>query len=150
MTAADIAARDELIADQESLLNTYRCLYGVDAHAVPGGCDGTVPSQGRTQPGTFEGAPTAADISVRDQLIANQEELLNAYRCQFNVDIQLVPGGCRIAEAEPQAGHSFTAISAGRNHTVRAYPTRRGRLLGQQRVRRVGPARRSVHRHQCR
>lgn len=30
--------RDALIADQESLLNTYRCMFGVDTEIVPGGC----------------------------------------------------------------------------------------------------------------
>ena len=37
-TVADIAVRDQLIADQENLLNTYRCLFGVDADVVPGEC----------------------------------------------------------------------------------------------------------------
>ena len=93
-TVQDISVRDQLIADQESLLNVYRCLYQVDFGAVPGGCSGSEPAQGRTQPGAFEGTPTEADISVRDQLIADQESLLNIYRCQYNVDTQLVPGGC--------------------------------------------------------
>ena len=35
----DIEVRDELIAVQESVLNTYRCRYGIDTHAVPGGCE---------------------------------------------------------------------------------------------------------------
>ena len=47
-----------------------------------------------TQPGTFEGTPTGADVAVRDQLIVSQEALLNTYRCLFNVDTQIVPGGC--------------------------------------------------------
>ena len=37
-TSQDIRLRDQLIADQENLLNTYRCMFGVDTHAVPGGC----------------------------------------------------------------------------------------------------------------
>ncbi|MYG94309.1 MAG: hypothetical protein F4138_04860 [Acidimicrobiia bacterium] len=36
----------------------------------------------------------AADIAARDRLIVEQEKLLNVYRCMFNIDIQLVPGGC--------------------------------------------------------
>ena len=35
--------------------------------------------------------PTAQDIQQLDQLIANQENLLNTYRCLFNVDIDAVP-----------------------------------------------------------
>ena len=98
-TAEDVAVRDNLIADQESLLNTYRCLFGVDTNAVPGGCVDGKPSQGPTPPGTFEGAPAQHDIEVRDSLIVNQEALLNAYRCLFGVDTQIVPGGCPDAPA---------------------------------------------------
>ena len=38
LTHADIAARDALIAQQENLLNEYRCLFNIDTHIVPGGC----------------------------------------------------------------------------------------------------------------
>lgn len=34
----EIAIRDALIADQEALLNAYRCLFGIDTEVVPGGC----------------------------------------------------------------------------------------------------------------
>lgn len=37
-TENDAAARDELIAAQESLLNDYRCLFRIDMDIVPGGC----------------------------------------------------------------------------------------------------------------
>ena len=37
-TLRDIEARDKLIADQEALLNTYRCMFSVDTQVVPGGC----------------------------------------------------------------------------------------------------------------
>lgn len=33
-------------------------------------------------------------IELRDQLIAAQESLLNAYRCQFDIDTHVVQGGC--------------------------------------------------------
>ena len=90
----DVVVRDNLIANQESLLNTYRCLFNVDAEVVPGGCADGKPAGGPTAPGTFEGTPTASDVAARDNLIANQESLLNTYRCLFNVDTQIVPGGC--------------------------------------------------------
>ena len=38
VSAEDIAVRDQLIANQENLLNTYRCLFGTDTDVVPGGC----------------------------------------------------------------------------------------------------------------
>ena len=90
----DISVRDELIAAQESLLNSYRCRFDVDTHIVPGGCANGAPSLGHTQPGAFSGTPTAADLASRDNLIENQEALLNAYRCRFDVDTQIVPYDC--------------------------------------------------------
>lgn len=91
---SDIAVRDELIAAQESLLNTYRCLFDVDTHIVPGGCANSAPSLGPVQPGRFSGTPAAADLARRENLIASQEALLNTYRCRFNVDTQIVPYDC--------------------------------------------------------
>lgn len=39
-------------------------------------------------------AQTTADIEARDTLIFEQEALLNTYRCMFDIDTELVPGGC--------------------------------------------------------
>ena len=90
----DIAVRDELIAEQESLLNRYRCLFSVDTGVVPGGCKDGMPAMGPTDPGVFDGTSTWHDIAVRDDLIANQEGLLNAYRCQFDIDALALPWSC--------------------------------------------------------
>ena len=90
----EIAVRDKLVAAQESLLNTYRCLYDIDTHAVSGGCLLGQPAAGPVLPGEFQGVPTTEEVAVRDKLIAAQESLLNVYRCRFAVDTQLVPGGC--------------------------------------------------------
>ncbi|MYB10410.1 MAG: CAP domain-containing protein [Acidimicrobiia bacterium] len=109
-TGEDIEVRDNLIADQESLLSIYRCLLGVDTQLVLGGCANGQPVLGRTLPGVFSGTPTHQDIAVRDNLIADQESLLNTYRCQFDIDTQIVPGRCRtsptqtdLADLETQA-----------------------------------------------
>ena len=62
-TAAEVAARDSLVAAQESLLNVYRCRFSIDTHIVPGGCQSTMPGPQPTptrQPGPE--APTAAQI----------------------------------------------------------------------------------------
>lgn len=95
-TLEDIEIRDNLIAAQESLLNVYRCRFGVDILAVPGGCSDGLPTEGFSQPAEFEGTPTLDDIEVRDQLVAVQESLLNTYRCRFDfeVDTHITPGGC--------------------------------------------------------
>ncbi len=93
-TVQDVVVRDELIAAQESLLNTYRCLFSVDVEVVPGGCADGQPALGPTRPGVFEGTASRQDVAVRDELVANQEALLNVYRCLFGVDTQIVPGGC--------------------------------------------------------
>lgn len=34
------------------------------------------------------------EVHARNELIAAQESLLNVYRCRFDVDTQIVPGGC--------------------------------------------------------
>lgn len=47
---ADIQLRDKLIADQESLLNVYRCIYSVDTHIVPGGCSNGNPPKAKPRP----------------------------------------------------------------------------------------------------
>ena len=89
-TVEDVTQRDQLIANQENLLNTYRCLFGVDVDVVPGQC----PNPDTVSPGVAPENPTQQDIEVRDDLIANQEALLNTYRCRFDVDTEIVPGGC--------------------------------------------------------
>ena len=100
-TLEDIAVRDTLIADQETLLNAYRCLFNIDTHVVLGGCTDGHPTLGRTLPGAFTSTPTRQDIAVRDNLIADLEWLLNAYRCQFDIDTEIVPDGCNTPSAQP-------------------------------------------------
>lgn len=95
----EIARRDTLIAEQENLLNVYRCRFGVDTQVVPGGCSGGAPTRPPASPSAFSGTPTRQSLRVRDDLIAAQEELLNTYRCMFNIDTQIVPGGCGIRVA---------------------------------------------------
>ncbi len=93
-TAADVEVRDRLVADQEALLNVYRCRFDVDTEIVPGGCTDGEPSRPAEGPAPLTGAPTSADIAARDHLIADQEALLNVYRCRFEIDTEIVPGGC--------------------------------------------------------
>lgn len=96
LTREDIAVRDNLIAAQETLLNVYRCQFGIDVLTVPAGCTDGLPTQGFSRPSEFEGTPTLADIAVRDRLIVVQESLLNTYRCRFDfeVDTHITPDGC--------------------------------------------------------
>ncbi|WP_419850599.1 hypothetical protein [Candidatus Poriferisocius sp.] len=121
-TQADIAVRDNLIAQQESLLNTYRCRFDIDTHIVPGGCTDARPSQGPTEPDPFEGVPTPAEIAVRDDLIAQQESLLNTYRCRFDIDTHIVPGGCTdgtpatTGPSNQTPSGLYTAVAAGVQH----------------------------------
>ncbi|MCY3562576.1 MAG: hypothetical protein OXH26_01440 [bacterium] len=93
-TADDVAMRDTLIADQENLLNTYRCMFQIDTHVVPGGCQNNQPAQPPQNPASPPPEPTADDVAMRDTLIADQENLLNTYRCMFQIDTHIVPGGC--------------------------------------------------------
>lgn len=112
-TQEDIAIRDNLIAAQETLLNVYRCQFGLDIGAVPGGCTNGYPTLGFSQPKEFEGVPTSEDVAVRDQLIAVQEALLNTYRCRydFEIDTHITPEGClgqALLEQSPSV--SFDAL----------------------------------------
>ena len=93
-TAGDVSVRDQLIANQEALLNVYRCRFSIDTQIVPGGCANGKPVAPPAQPVPFDGTPTEQDIAARDGLIVAQESLLNVYRCRFNIDTQIVPGGC--------------------------------------------------------
>lgn len=93
-TVADIESRDALISNQEALLNVYRCMFDVDTEIVPGGCADGKPTLPAAEPQPFAGTPTEAGIGQRDVLIANQEALLNVYRCLFDIDTEIVPGGC--------------------------------------------------------
>ncbi|WP_419927362.1 hypothetical protein [Candidatus Poriferisocius sp.] len=47
------------------------------------------PQAATASPGHF------LDINELDKLIHEQEGLLHAYRCRFDIDVQLVSGGCR-------------------------------------------------------
>lgn len=100
-TLHDIEIRDRLIADQEALLNTYRCMFGIDTQVVPGSCSNGSPALPSQNPSQFSGNPTVRDIAVRDQLVADQEALLNIYRCKFNIDTELAPDGCQNEETTP-------------------------------------------------
>ena len=122
-SVADVVVRDRLIADQENLLNTYRCLFGVDLGAVPGGC----PNPDVVAPAAAPQNPTQHDLDVRDGLIQRQEALLNVYRCRFGVDTEIVSGGCPetgvsepTPEADPTAGpaiaDSYSDVPSGSPH----------------------------------
>ena len=84
-------------------MNTYRCLFGVDVGAVPGGC----PEPVLVVPGAAPESPTQHDLEVRNGLIQRQEALLNVYRCRFNIDTEVVSGGC------PGGGASQRTPGAG-------------------------------------
>ena len=123
---AAIEKRDGLIASQESLLNAYRCLFDVDTHIVPGGCTDGKPAEGPTPPTVYRGEPTRNEVAIRDQLIIQQESLLNIYRCLFDVDTHIVPGGCANSQppirdtGQPTADESvdvWTNIDTGRGHS---------------------------------
>ena len=105
-TTEDVEVRDQLIANQEALLNVYRCHFNIDTQVVPGGCTNGAPSLPAVEPVPFASTPTSQDIATHDNLVEAQESLLNVYRCQFNIDTQIVPGGC-------QNGEQPTPVPAG-------------------------------------
>ncbi|WP_420432375.1 hypothetical protein [Candidatus Poriferisocius sp.] len=109
-SVGDVELRDGLIAEQEALLNVYRCMFDTDTEVVPGGCDGGAPAQDAQTPPPFEGDPTAAAVELRDGLITQQEALLNVYRCLFDIDTELVPGGCADTAQAPESDQ-YSAVS---------------------------------------
>ena len=106
----DVELRDNLIADQEALLNVYRCMFDTDTHVVPGGCANSAPAHDAQTPHPFAGDPTAAEVELRDRLVADQEALLNVYRCLFDVDTEVVPGGCADTAQAPESDEN-SAVS---------------------------------------
>ncbi|WP_419918273.1 hypothetical protein [Candidatus Poriferisocius sp.] len=94
VTVGDVRLRDRLVADQEALLNVYRCMFDIDTHIVDGGCSDGHPTQPPPPPVLFTGTPTPQEITTRDLLIRNQENLLNVYRCKYNIDTHLTPNNC--------------------------------------------------------
>ena len=123
-TVADIESRDTLIANQEALLNVYRCMFDVDTEIVPGGCTDGKPALSAEVPEPFAGTPTAGEQAGRDKLIGDQESLLNVYRCLFDIDTGIVPGGCvagkpypTFTAQPPPDAYAFSAVDAGLWHT---------------------------------
>jgi len=56
---------------------------------------------------TADGQTAGGQVAERDSLIAAQENLLNTYRCQHNIDTQLVAGGCShtgVSQTAPNTG----------------------------------------------
>ena len=94
VSQAEISQRDQLIAEQEALLNVYRCQFDIDTQLVPGGCVNRAPAEPAKEAKPFTGIPTVNALAQRDWLVAAQENLLNAYRCRFDIDTAIVPGGC--------------------------------------------------------
>ena len=108
----EVLKRDRLVFAQEALLNVYRCMFDVDVELVPGGCIDGAPAEPAEEPVPFEGEPTVAEVAVRDKLVWEQEALLNVYRCLFDIDTQIVPGGCIDgAPAEPVGPPSASTYS---------------------------------------
>ncbi|MYB10055.1 MAG: hypothetical protein F4Y28_08765 [Acidimicrobiia bacterium] len=73
----------------------------------------------------------SSDIAARDRLIQEQEALLNVYRCMFDIDTQLVPGGCvdgKPSLATPQNPSTLPTQTAQPVEIVRCYEVASGLL----------------------
>ena len=93
-TVHDIEVRDKLIADQQALLDEYRCRFDIDTEAVDGGCTSNRPAIRNRALAPMPESPTTEDIGTRDKKIADLETTLNFYRCMFSIETQEVSGGC--------------------------------------------------------
>ena len=82
-----------------------------------------VPVIGATAAGaqtTPDSGTTAQAVSVRDQLIANQENLLNTYRCMFGIDTPRSPAAATTPKQSPPAPPRTTRLPAQPLRAVRA------------------------------
>ncbi|MYG93863.1 MAG: hypothetical protein F4138_02560 [Acidimicrobiia bacterium] len=121
----DIDIRNALIVAQENLLNAYRCNFDIDVHIVLGGCLDGEPALGPLTTRSFSGTPMWEMLTERDNLILFQEELLNAYRCLFQVDLAVVVGGCAgvapilapTSEPEPEGTWTWPEVREWRSGT---------------------------------
>ncbi|MCY3911555.1 MAG: hypothetical protein OXF99_08560 [bacterium] len=91
---SDVERLDRLIAEQWVLVNAYRCRFEVDLRFVPGGCLDGKPASPELSSFTFIGRPLGGDVAKLEGLVAAQQALLRAYRCWFQVDLDLVPDRC--------------------------------------------------------
>ena len=113
-----VEVRDRLIAAQEALLNVYRCMFNIDTQVVEGGCANGTPRLERPEPTPFAGVATQSDVDVRNELIAAQESLLNVYRCMFNIDAEVVPGGCEEGRPNKRAPVAVSPRPSGCDATM--------------------------------
>lgn len=75
---------------------------------------------GSVQAATAQTSAPPDEIEIRDALIADQEALLNAYRCLFGIDTEVVPGGCSdwLTVGEWQCSSAdLDPMEGGRKHT---------------------------------
>ena len=78
------------------------------AIGIAGGCGPDVPGVLTVQTDTA----VLEEVVIRDELIAAQQSMLNAFRCQFEYETQLVPDGCidRQPGAGPVQAATFTGV----------------------------------------
>jgi len=102
LTGADLSGSTRIYASFSNAVITD-CIDCTQT--VPPGSDSIQPEQ------------IAQDVEVRDQLIAAQEALLDAYRCRFDIATETVPGGCiENGLAPPRVQPPpFAAVSTGRD-----------------------------------
>ena len=98
------AERNRVIAEQESLLNVYRCALGADVGEVPGGCAQGWPAGAVALAGS-PGAAAMDDVAAQESLIAGQRALLGRYRCLL-AEAAGAPGCCRAAPGRSDAGRA--------------------------------------------
>ncbi|MCY4256738.1 MAG: serine protease [bacterium] len=117
-----IRQRDVLIYQQEGLLNAYRCKFDIHTIVVQGGCRNGAPAAPVAPSVPFAGTPTATELELRDSLVVSQEALLNDYRCRFDVDTEVVQGGCEGNKPATLPGTSGTTGSVAPTASPPAVP----------------------------
>ena len=132
-TRAEVAQRDRLILSQESLLNTYRCQFGIDASVVPGGCTDGRPSSLPTDPATCDFADHAANAVESVWQVQTGQSLGTAFHLGTAADRSwwltaehVVRGSQTVELTHSRASYSARVVTADRASDIAVLSTPTG------------------------
>ncbi|MCQ3808959.1 MAG: hypothetical protein KTV68_00235 [Acidimicrobiia bacterium] len=138
----EIEARDTLIGAQESLMNVYRCQFGVDVDVVPGGCSNGKPATDSTTPSQPNTDARVPSLTVSQSAAGYRQPCLTTTGCSLDyfsvptnqfleVGEDIAPGKWNLGERfSPSCGvyrfntaidsHPFYGLGSGNRGNVEA------------------------------
>lgn len=132
-TWTEVARRDRLILSQESLLNTYRCRFSIDASVVPGGCTDGRPSSLPDDPASCDFADHAANAVESVWQVQAGKSLGTAFHMGTAADRSwwmtaehVVRGSKTVELTHSGASHSARVVTADRAGDIAVLSTPMG------------------------